>query len=452
MTTAERTMNDGFEAPRASVAVRRRPRRAGARWALAREIVREAFYGIARNRMRAGLSMLGISWGIVSVVTLMAYGNGFQGAIMSGFRGAFSNGVVVIWPGQTSMQAGGERSGRRIPLELPDVETIRQLPTVAFASPEYVYRTSITFGDRVVQQPVRGVNVEYGRMRNERPAQDMGRWLNGEDLVQRRRVAFIGAEIHRKLFDGRNPVGQTIRIGGLPFEVIGVLAEKVQMSAYFAPDRYCVFIPYTVMNQLRDGRYLSVLVFQTRDPMQQDKALAQVRETMGRIKGFNPADERALNLMDSVEFTNSIGGITNGLKFILTLIGVLTLAIGGVGIMNIMFVSVTERTREIGIRKALGARRKAILFQFLLEGLVVTFCGGVVGVVASAGLVWAISPRPFLAELLDDVTRQSDIHLMLSVELLATCTLILMLVGIVAGFLPALRASRLDPIESLRYE
>jgi putative ABC transport system permease protein len=445
-------MNDGFDAPRASVTVRRRERRHSARWALAREIVREAFYGIARNRMRAGLSMLGISWGIVSVVTLMAYGNGFQGAIMSGFRGAFSNGVVVIWPGQTSLQAGGERSGRRIPLELPDVDTIRQLPTVAFASPEYVHRTSITFGDRVVQQPVRGVNVEYGRMRNERPAQDMGRWLNDEDLVQRRRVAFIGAEIHRKLFDGRNPVGQTIRIGGLPFEVIGVLAEKVQMSSYFAPDRYCVFIPYTVMNQLRDGRYLSVLVFQTRDPMQQDKALAQVRETMGRVKGFNPADERALNLMDSVEFTNSIGGITNGLKFILTLIGVLTLAIGGVGIMNIMFVSVTERTREIGIRKALGARRKAILFQFLLEGLVITFCGGLVGVVASAGLVWAISPRPFLAELLDDVTRQSDIHLMLSVELLATCTLILMMVGIVAGFLPALRASRLDPIESLRYE
>lgn len=452
MTTAERTMNDGFDAPRASASVRRRSRRAAARWSLAREIVREAFYGIARNRMRAGLSMLGISWGIVSVVTLMAYGNGFQGAIMSGFRGAFSNGVVVTWPGQTSMQAGGERSGRRIPLELPDVETIRQLPTIAFASPEYVHRTAVTFGDRVVQQPVRGVNVEYGRMRNERAAEGMGRWLNDEDIVQRRRVAFIGGEIHRKLFDGRNPVGQTIRIGGLPFEVVGVLAEKVQMSAYFAPDRYCVFIPYTVMNQLRDGRYLSVLVFQTRDPMQQDKALAQVRETLGRIKGFNPADERALNLMDSVEATQSIGGITSGLKFILTLIGVLTLAIGGVGIMNIMFVSVTERTREIGIRKALGARRKAILFQFLLEGLVITFCGGLVGVVASAGLVWAISPRPFLAELLDDVTRQSDIHLMLSVELLATCTLILMFVGIVAGFLPALRASRLDPIESLRYE
>jgi putative ABC transport system permease protein len=417
-----------------------------------REVVREALYGLARNRLRAGLSMLGISWGIVSVVMLMAYGNGFQAAIAAGFRGAFGDGVVVAWPGQTSMQAGGERAGKRVRLTLTDVEAIQATPMVLHASPEFVDRLAVTHGDKLVTQPVRGVNVAYGSMRNERPAPGWGRWINDEDVAQHRRVAFIGGEVQRKLFGARYSIGQTIRIDGVPFEVVGVLDDKVQMSAYFAPDRYCVFIPYTTFSQIGEAKYLATLVFQTVDPMQQDRALRNVRETLGRQHRYTPSDERAVNLMDSMEITRSVGGITSGLKLVLTFIGVLTLAIGGVGIMNIMFVSVTERTREIGIRKAMGARRREILLQFLLEGLVITFLGGAVGVAVSAALVWVVSPRPFLAELLDDLSRVTDIHLLLSAELLATSALILISVGLVAGFLPALRASRMDPIESLRYE
>jgi putative ABC transport system permease protein len=429
-----------------------RPRRHEHSMTVLREVVREAVHGIARNRLRAGLSMLGISWGIVSVVVLMAYGTGFQSAIAAGFKGAFSNGVVVAWPGQTSLQAGGERAGRRVRLTVSDVDAVKATPMVLYASPEVVDRLAISHGDKLVTQPVRGVNVEYGLMRNERPAPGWGRWLNGEDVAQHRRVAFIGGEVQRKLFGARYSMGQSIRIAGVPFEVVGVLDDKVQMSAYFAPDRYCVFIPYTTFSQIGDAKYLDTLVFQTVDPLQQEKALRNVRETFGRIHRFSPSDERAVNLMDSLEITRSVGGITTGLRVILTFIGVLTLAIGGVGIMNIMFVSVTERTREIGIRKALGARRREILLQFLLEGLVITFLGGLAGTVVSWGLVWLASPRPFLAELLDDLSRVTDIHLVLSAELLVTSTLILMVVGVVAGFLPALRASRLDPIESLRYE
>src|SRR4249919_1942601 len=264
------------------------------------EIVREACFGLYHHRFRAALSMLGISWGIISVVVLLSYGDGFGGALDAGFRGAFSDGTVVAFPGQTSLQAGGERAGQRVRVTADDVLAIGELPLVKNVSPEFMQQFPIVYGNKQSNHLIRGVAASYGVMRAEKP-QAGGRFLDEEDVRLRKRVAFIGTEVQRKLFGGIPPVGETIRVGGQPFEIVGVMEEKVQLSNYNRPDKYCVFIPWTTMGGLADTRYVGTFVWQAASPMVEPKATLNVREFLAKRYRYNPADERALNMFGSAK-------------------------------------------------------------------------------------------------------------------------------------------------------
>jgi putative ABC transport system permease protein len=387
-----------------------------------------------------------MAWGIATVVMLLAYGDGFGRACANIFAN-FGTRLFILVPGRSSMQSGGEKAGAQTRITLDDVDLLAtNIPQITRITPDCFKSATIQYDTRSYTMNVNGEYPNTFAIRALTLAQ--GRFYNPQDQTQHARVAVIGSETKEKLFSGRNALGEHLRIDGIGFEVIGVLSPKMQ--AVDDNINRVVYVPFTTMSDLKDTHYLDSIWFNY-ETSDYERIEQSVRYIMAAQHKFNPADRRALLVFNLMEQVHHIEILTLGLKILLAFIGTLTLGIGGVGLMNIMLVSVTQRTREIGIEKALGARRSHIFLQFLAEALAITFIGGLLGIIL-AYVVSLTVGRLTLYSAMAKHAEAGDIRLMINPLTLIVAVLILTAVGLISGMVPAIRASRLDPIEALRYE
>jgi putative ABC transport system permease protein len=411
-----------------------------------RDLLQEAYTAMRHNRRRTALTMLGMAWGIATVVMLLAYGDGFGQACENIFAN-FGTKLVIVVPGQTSMQAGGQKSGVAVRFTQEDVDALStNLPQITHITPSVDKQTTVQYENRSFTFPVTGNDPTVFDIRSLKLGP--GRFYNMEDQLQRARVAVIGSEAKEKLFSGRNALGEHIRLDGLSFEVVGVLDAKMQEGN--DDINRVVYVPFSTMGDLKATHYLDTIWFNYQTP-EFERIEPAVRSILAGQHKFNEADHEAVRVFNLMNQLHQFQIISLGLKILMGIIGTLTLGIGGVGLMNIMLVSVTQRTREIGVQKALGARKRYILFQFLAEALTITFLGGVLGV-CLAYIVSLSVGRLTLYSAFAKNGEAGDIRLIIAPATLIASTLILGAVGLISGMIPAFRAAGLNPIEALRHE
>ena len=400
------------------------------------------------QKKRAYLTIAAIAWGTVAILLLLAFGEGLKRQLDKNRR-AMGENIAVLWPGETTKAWKGLPPGRPIRPRVDDVDFVKaRMPELKSVHGELTsWRTALSYGPKTVNGRVIGANYSYGESRKHYPIAG-GRFFGPQDEQQRRRVVFLGDELATDIFGKEDPVGKTLLINSAPYIVIGVMQKKIQMGAYGGPDKDHAVIPISTFKAQFGRERVNVMIIETHKPEEMKGALKKFHATLGPRFGYDPTDDRAFGTWDTVRSAEVNRNMTTGIQLFLGIVGALTLLIGGVGVANIMYAVVKERTREIGVKMALGAKSRWIIVPFVLEGLAYTFTGGALGIIIATLIVAATGAIDIESNrVLSFLGRPT-----LSPAIGVATSAILGIIGLLAGYFPARRAARIDPAATLRYE